>query len=767
MEKFIKKNISIIIAIFILLQPLLDLLTGLCIHTLKINLTVGIIVRVLFLLFIVIIVLFIYKKKKLIIPYLIIGLYSIMYIIGMVVYKDGGLFQEIQGLVKTFYFPIMLLSLYSINDEIKISKMTLFTSLYIYLILIFIPTIFGIGYKTYEITKAGTLGFFNSANEISGIISILTPVMFIILFSSKKIIPKIILAIMYLVVILMMGTKTPLLSLILTVGLSLLYLLSEAIRNKKFKVLFITLAIAAVCSTGLIVVIPKTNFYKNIDTHLKYLKVKKVTDVFKDEKLIDHFIFSQRLTFLKKKANLYHNTNFYNKAFGMGYLKNNKNMKLIEMDYFDIYYNHGFIGFIIFASIMLYVFYKTLKNTPKETYESYMIYLSALLIVVLSFITGHIITAPSVDIIVIIIILSLLKRNKKDLLFASLNMDLGGIEKALLNMVNRIDKEKYNVEIVLEEKKGIFLDKINKDIIIREVKVSNNDNVIIRKLINASRKLIFKIFNYNNYDFSCCYTTYSFSSSKLALMASTNTAFYIHSDYEVIYPEKNDFYNFFEKRNIRDYKNILFVSNESEKEFIKRYKDLEDRCRVFNNFIDIKEIKDRSNEKINVKKNKNQTVFAFVGRLDDCSKKVLRQIRLVKEIPSIDLWIIGDGPDRKMYEDEVKRLELDKRVTFFGKKDNPFPYMKEADYIILTSDYEGFSVTLLEAVALNKNIITTVAKSDDIIDMKNLGYLVSKDEKEMTKQVKSILSKKTEKSKINFEKVQEERMKKLEEMFNE
>jgi len=270
------------------------------------------------------------------------------------------------------------------------------------------------------------------------------------------------------------------------------------------------------------------------------------------------------------------------------------------MDYFDIYYNHGFIGFIIFASIMLYVFYKTLKNTPKETYESYMIYLSALLIVVLSFITGHIITAPSVDIIVIIIILSLLKRNKKDLLFASLNMDLGGIEKALLNMVNRIDKEKYNVEIVLEEKKGIFLDKINKDIIIREVKVSNNDNVIIRKLINASRKLIFKIFNYNNYDFSCCYTTYSFSSSKLALMASTNTAFYIHSDYEVIYPEKNDFYNFFEKRNIRDYKNILFVSNESEKEFIKRYKDLEDRCRVFNNFIDIKEIKDRSNEKIKV-----------------------------------------------------------------------------------------------------------------------------------------------------------------------
>ena len=49
MNSFIKKNINVIISIFILLGPILDMLTGLCLHTFNINFTIGIIVRVIFL----------------------------------------------------------------------------------------------------------------------------------------------------------------------------------------------------------------------------------------------------------------------------------------------------------------------------------------------------------------------------------------------------------------------------------------------------------------------------------------------------------------------------------------------------------------------------------------------------------------------------------------------------------------------------------------------------------------------------------------------
>lgn len=409
MEKFIKNNINKIISIFILISPILDLLTGVCIHTLKINFTIGIIVRVLFLLFTCIITIFIFKKKKLIIPYLIIGLYFVLYIIGMIIYKNDGLFFEIQNLVKVFYFPIIFLSLYSIKDKVNIDNKVLIKTLFLYLILILIPTVFGIGYKTYEITKAGTLGFFNSANEISGIISILTPIMFIMFKDKNSIILKIILGIVYLVVILMMGTKTPLLSLCFTIGVFIAYLVIESIKKKKYKPIIITISVLIIGVFGLILVLPKTNFYKNIETHLDFLEVDNVMDVFKKKELIDHFIFSQRLTFLEKENKLYKESNLYLKTFGIGYLDNGEETKMIEMDYFDIFYHHGIVGFLVYFSIIIYLLKKKIKFN--KTFEGYMLKTSFFLIVLLSFFTGHIITAPAVSIIVTIIILKIYKNN--------------------------------------------------------------------------------------------------------------------------------------------------------------------------------------------------------------------------------------------------------------------------------------------------------------------------------------------------------------------
>ena len=222
MNDLLKKNINIIISIFILIQPILDLLTGICLHVFNINLTIGIFIRVIFLLLIMYIILL--KKKKIpLITYFIIFIYSVLYLLGIIIYKDSGLFTEVQGLVKVFYFPIILISLYSLKDEIKINKMTIFITLIIYLFLILIPTLLGIGFKTYEITKTGTLGFFNSANEISGIISILTPIIFIYLIDIKNIIIKLLIGITYIFIILTIGTKTPLLSLLITLGISFLY----------------------------------------------------------------------------------------------------------------------------------------------------------------------------------------------------------------------------------------------------------------------------------------------------------------------------------------------------------------------------------------------------------------------------------------------------------------------------------------------------------------------------------------------------------------
>lgn len=768
MNAWIKKNFNTLLIIFILLQPILDLITGFGIHIWKMDITIGIIIRMIFLLVILYSVMFVYKKKQNWLYYGILIVYGLLYVLGIILFKDGvGLFSEIQGLCRVFYFPVLLIALYSIKEEIKISKMTLMVVLVTYLVCILVPNCLNLGFETYEITKAGTLGFFNSANEISGIISLLTPIMILIFVSSKKIILAVIISCIYLYVILTIGTKTPLLSLGITIFFTYLWFIYNAVKVKKYKRIGISLIALVLFTIALILILPKTTFYKNIETHLNYLKLDNVTEVFEDEKLVDHFIFSSRLKFMKERQQDYMDGNIYQKLFGIGYLNNQKEAKAVEMDYFDIYYNHGIIGFILFFGIYGYFFYLIMKKRRKLDFEQYMLYISILLSIFLSFFTGHIITAPAVSILVTVLLLMLVKQKKKRLLFTAHSLNVGGIETALINLVNRINLEKYQVDILLEKKEGIFLDKVKEEITVREFKVYNNKNVIIRKILNLSKRLIYTATDYHTYDFSCCYATYSLSGSKLSKIAATNTAFYVHSNYKDLYKDEKKEKEFFDNRGIEKFKHIIFVSNEYQKEFLRLYPSLKDRVLVLNNFIDTESILEKSKEKIKEKKPKDKKLFVFVGRLDDDAKKVGRAILLAKEIKDIELWLVGDGPDRKQYEELIKKEKLSTRVKFLGKQKNPYPYMKLADYIIMTSDYEGFPVIYLEAITLERPIITTIDVSDDKLNMgKDYAMIISKDQKEMTKQVKEILKKTTKVNKIDIEKLQSTRMDDFEKLFD-
>ncbi len=470
MENYKKKDINILISIFIILSPILDVLTGLNVHYLSIPLTMGMVIRMLFLFILFLIVLFYYHKSKVIILYLIVGIFMIFHLLGNNVFKTNpSNWQEIQNIIKTFYFPLLLGTIYSIKEDIRISNLTLFKLLFLYLIFIFVPLLLGIGYQSYRVTKAGTLGFYNSANEISGIISILTPVMFIILKTSKKIIPKLILMIMYLTTILMMGTKTPLLTLCLITGATLLYFWIKWLKQKEIKKIVFSIIVVLFSIIGLDIILPKTNFYKNIETHLDFLGVDNVFEVFTDKKLMDHFIFSQRITFLHKKANIFHSANRYQKFFGIGIYQNGIETKSIEMDYFDIYYNYGLIGFFVFFGIVLSILYQILVEEEEISFKRYMTRISLLLIILLSLLTGHILTAPSVSIIVCIIVLSLNDQRKKRIFITGKEL----VEKDDY-LIENLNQNNINSTIILE-------DKIPK---------------------NKISFLFFKIINYDNYDIS-------------------------------------------------------------------------------------------------------------------------------------------------------------------------------------------------------------------------------------------------------------------------
>ena len=106
--------------------------------------------------------------------------------------------------------------------------------------------------------------------------------------------------------------------------------------------------------------------------------------------------------------NNYNNSNTLQKIFGIGYIENygtdNLNLKTIEMDYYDILFRNGIIGFILILLPLILIIIKIVKNL-KYNELTFNLTISTILILILSLFSGHILIAPSVSIYVIIILL--------------------------------------------------------------------------------------------------------------------------------------------------------------------------------------------------------------------------------------------------------------------------------------------------------------------------------------------------------------------------
>jgi glycosyltransferase involved in cell wall biosynthesis len=353
---------------------------------------------------------------------------------------------------------------------------------------------------------------------------------------------------------------------------------------------------------------------------------------------------------------------------------------------------------------------------------------------------------------------------KKKLLFCSYDLNIGGIETALINLLDNMDYDKYDIDLILEKKEGLLLDRLNKNVNVIEYRVSNSKNVVVRKFKNLFKKLFWILKNYHKYDFSCCYATYSLPCNMLAYYGSLNNSLYIHSNYKNIYDESG-LRNFFDARRIDKFKNIVFVANEARNDMISFYPFLENNSMVINNLINYDDILKLSKENIDFKK-KEKFLFVFVGRLEECSKRLTKLISVVKDINSVELIVVGDGPDRDLYENLISDCD---RIHMVGAKKNPYPYMRIADYIVLSSDYEGFPVVYSEAIVLGKKIISTIDVSDDFISIPNrFGYIVSKNQEEMHDEIVDILKKDNLKyDKVDFCEVNFCKIKKVEKLIDQ
>lgn len=359
---------------------------------------------------------------------------------------------------------------------------------------------------------------------------------------------------------------------------------------------------------------------------------------------------------------------------------------------------------------------------------------------------------------------------KKNILICSYDLSIGGIEKSLITLINNLDKTKYNIDLILENIDGELINDIPKFVNILRYKPYNLKIKIIQKALNFLKQIRYRILLKNTYDTSICYATYSYSANFLTRILSKNTILYIHSDYTKLYNEK-ELKNFFDTRNIEDFKKIIFVSNESKNNLINYYPNIVNKSIVINNIIDTNNIINKSNEKIELPFNKEDTNLLFVGRLEERSKNILFQLEIMKSIKdkNIKLYIIGDGPDRDLYKKYIIENNLKDNVIMLGSKINPYPYIKNCDYVLLTSYYEGYPVIFNECITLKKDIISTIKISDEYTCIgDNFGYLLPKEKNKFVKELTNIINNKLpNKTKININDINKKRIKEIEMILDE
>ena len=357
----------------------------------------------------------------------------------------------------------------------------------------------------------------------------------------------------------------------------------------------------------------------------------------------------------------------------------------------------------------------------------------------------------------------------KKLLFAAHSLGLGGIETALITLLEELVKKEYDITLVLEKKEGIFLDTLNSKIKVIEYSPSNNKIIPIRKLINLCKQLKFKKKYKNKFDFAAAYATYSLSNGFVARTASENSALWVHIDY--LTQHNNDeekTKKYYKELKCEEFKQIVFVSKESRDNFLKLFPHCKEKAIYCNNLIAGKKIIEKSEEDL-VEKQEGVVTFLNVGRHDERQKKLSRLIsaaeRLKNDGLQFRILFVGEGQDTNLYKEMVESKKLENTITFLGKKKNPYPYYKISDCVILTSDYEGYPVVFLESMILKRPLITTNVSDYEQIEGK-YGIVTTKEINNIYEAMKSFIRNGFElKEEFDYQKYNEEILQNLENIF--
>lgn len=319
----------------------------------------------------------------------------------------------------------------------------------------------------------------------------------------------------------------------------------------------------------------------------------------------------------------------------------------------------------------------------------------------------------------------------------------GGAEKVLQNLVNNMDNEKFDITVqtVWKDNPEGFL---NKNIKYKYVYPCYSKLNNYKYRLSVLMKTIYPLHIKDNYDIEIAYLecgatkVISTSSNKKAKKIA-----WVHCDLS----KKMSNINEFKKKSVKWYKKfdkVVCVSRDVEKSFKSIYGNEFDTEVVYN-VIDDCSIREKADKNVeDYSFDKKIPTIVSVGRLS----KEKRFDRLIETHKSLlnkgflnKLLIIGEGDERESLEQIIKATGVQKTVTLSGFRSNPYPYIKNADLLACSSDYEGFSSFIAEGLILGKAIVTTKCNGmEELLGNSQYGIITEGNAKALSDGIRKLLS---------------------------
>lgn len=324
----------------------------------------------------------------------------------------------------------------------------------------------------------------------------------------------------------------------------------------------------------------------------------------------------------------------------------------------------------------------------------------------------------------------------KQLLFVITSFRHGGTNKSLENLLSLIDTKKFEVDVFAMEHYGPYITMLpnctilRKDIWLHGLIAQYNDTSGYTKLLSLILKILRKLtslFNYNFTDYFYKKRANRIVKNKtydtvIAFSEGVPTAFvkhfyhqnklaWIHCDY-ASYMQLNDYPD--ERAIYESYKFIVCVSEYTKVSFCKVIPSACAKVHAIHNIVNVKAVHDASKENQNETYSKNGTFnILSVGRVDE-----VKRFNLIPQIARMLLdrnckfkwYLIGpEGQPKEQSELEGNIIKYHVEDTFFllGEKNNPYPFIKSSDLVVILSISEACPYVVSEAKVLHIPLVCT------------------------------------------------------------